>query len=132
VKLRGIWSFLFVWNLTQSRVYIFVCLIGWLALASEVNLIGRPTLPGSLFLLAPSLLEDVDTASMQRKAQDAVSPGIESAEPSDEKLVTLLCAGDPSALNTLFTRCASLVYGIAFRILQEVGEAEDAVQECFL
>ena len=113
-------------------MYIFVCLIGWLALASEVNLIGRTTLPGSLFLLAPSLLEEVETTSTQRKVQDAVSQGVESAEPSDEKLVTLLCAGDPGALNTLFTRYASLVYGIAFRILQEVGEAEDAVQECFL
>lgn len=46
--------------------------------------------------------------------------------------MTLLCEGDASALNTLFSRYANLVYSIAFRILHEVGEAEDAVQECFL
>ena len=100
-------------------------------MASEVNLIGRTTLPGSLFLLAPAILE-VETASAQPKGQDAVSRGVESAEPSDEKLVTLLCTGDSSALNSLFSRYANLVYGIAFRILQEVSEAEDTVQECFL
>jgi RNA polymerase sigma-70 factor, ECF subfamily len=112
-------------------VYILVCLIRWLALASEVNLIGRTTLPGSLFLLAPPILE-VETTSTHRKVQDAISQGRESTEPSDEKLVILLCAGDPSALNTLFTRYAKLVYGIAFRVLKEVSDAEDTVQECFL
>jgi RNA polymerase sigma-70 factor (ECF subfamily) len=105
-------------------------------LTSEVNLIGQPALPGNLFLLEPSILDDADTTGTQRKAQDAVSQGIESAEPrddqSDERLVTLLRAGDSSALNSLFSRYANLVYSIAFRILQEVGEAEDAVQECFL
>ena len=113
------------------RVYILVCLIGWLVLASEVNLIGRNTLTGSLFLLAPPLLE-VETVSPHRKVQDSTEQGNHSVEPSDERLVTLLCAGDSSALNALFTRYASLVYGIAFRVLQEVGEAEDVVQECFL
>jgi RNA polymerase sigma-70 factor (ECF subfamily) len=104
----------------------------WLALASEVNLIGRTPLPGNLFFLSPAILEEVEPISVPRKAVDVVSPVAESAEPSDEKLMTLLCAGDSNALNTLFSRYSSLVYSIALRILREVGEAEDVVQECFL
>jgi RNA polymerase sigma-70 factor (ECF subfamily) len=109
-----------------------VCLVWWLALASEVNLIGQTPLPGNLFYLTPAMLEVVETTSTPRKLQDAVSQGAEFTEPSDEKLMTLLCEGDASALNALFSRYANLVYSIAFRILHEVGEAEDTVQECFL
>jgi RNA polymerase sigma-70 factor (ECF subfamily) len=51
---------------------------------------------------------------------------------SDESLMTLLQAGDASALHTLFRRYSRLVYGIALSILRDPGEAEDVVQESFL
>ena len=109
-----------------------MCLNWWLALASEVNLIGRTPLPRNLYFLAPSILDEVEQVTASRKLPESVLHSGEIADPSDEKLINLLRAGDKSALNTLFSRYANLVYSIAFRILQEVGEAEDAVQESFL
>lgn len=43
-----------------------------------------------------------------------------------------LCDQDAKALDGLFSRYSRLVYGIAFRILRDSGEAEEAVQESFL
>lgn len=65
-----------------------------------------------------------------RSLNSALRPA--AREMSDEELLSLLRGGDPRALETLFFRHSSLVQSIAQRILGDIGEAEEVVQECFL
>jgi RNA polymerase sigma-70 factor (ECF subfamily) len=51
---------------------------------------------------------------------------------SDEELVLRMEAGDPAGVELLFDRYSGLVFGIGRRILRDLGEAEDLVQEVFL
>ena len=51
--------------------------------------------------------------------------------PSDEELMARLQSNDCSGLDGLFKRYARLVFGIAWRILGNRGEAEDIVQDVF-
>lgn len=53
-------------------------------------------------------------------------------ELSDEQLLLRLRTRDEAAVAELFDRHARLVFGIAFRVLQDRGEAEELVQELFL
>jgi RNA polymerase sigma-70 factor (ECF subfamily) len=65
------------------------------------------------------------------KTRDSSSPSVELPAPSDEGLMAALGSQDAKALAILFERYSKLVFSIAFRILQDVGEAEEIVQECF-
>jgi RNA polymerase sigma-70 factor, ECF subfamily len=60
----------------------------------------------------------------------AQSP-VEVRSPSDEELMSRLQANDAKSLELLFTRYSRLVFGIAFRILNDHSEAEEVVQESF-
>jgi RNA polymerase sigma-70 factor (ECF subfamily) len=51
---------------------------------------------------------------------------------SDEVLMGYVSAGIPEALSTLFHRYARLVRAIAYKILRDDSEADDALQEVFL
>ena len=51
---------------------------------------------------------------------------------TDEELLALLQTKHEPALAELFDRHARLVFGIAFRVLRDRGEAEELVQELFL
>jgi RNA polymerase sigma-70 factor (ECF subfamily) len=51
---------------------------------------------------------------------------------SDETLLERLRSNDEVALATLFDRHARLVFGIAYRVLRDCGEAEELVQDLFL
>lgn len=51
---------------------------------------------------------------------------------SDENLLLALKDRDGEALAELFRRYSRLVFSIGFRIMRDVGEAEDVVQEVFL
>ena len=56
-----------------------------------------------------------------------------SATPSDEVLVRRVAAdGDQDALSQLFDRYQAQMYGLAMRITNDAGMAQDAVQEAFL
>jgi len=66
-----------------------------------------------------------------QKALDAVPQAVEVLDPSDEELMADVRAEDANALNILFNRYSRLVFGIAMRILRDIGEAEEVVQECF-
>jgi len=54
------------------------------------------------------------------------------AELSDEYLVLRMEKGDRHAVELLFDRYSTLVFGIGLRILHDRGEAEDFVQDVFL
>lgn len=62
----------------------------------------------------------------------SASHTVEDNELSDEALMALVREEDPKALDVLFGRHSKMVYSIALRILHDVGEAEEVVQECFL
>ncbi len=52
--------------------------------------------------------------------------------PSDEVLMALICEGDKEALASLFRRYARIVRGVAYRVLRDVSEADDLLQDIFL
>jgi len=51
---------------------------------------------------------------------------------SDEALLDLLKAGSPEPIAVLFSRYRRLLFGISMKILRDVAEAEDVVQDIFL
>jgi len=51
--------------------------------------------------------------------------------PSDEELMAWIQAKDSGGLDLLYTRYSRLVFGIAFRIVNDKSEAEEVVQETF-
>jgi RNA polymerase sigma-70 factor (ECF subfamily) len=55
----------------------------------------------------------------------------ELSSPSDEELMAWMQAKDSKGLDLLYTRYSRLVFGIAFRILNDKSEAEEVVQEVF-
>jgi RNA polymerase sigma-70 factor (ECF subfamily) len=60
----------------------------------------------------------------------AAAPPPDDAE--DEVLVAAMAAGDRAALATLYERHASLLLGLALRIVREKREAEDLLHDVFL
>src|SRR5262245_9804749 len=60
----------------------------------------------------------------------ATAPPPDDAE--DEVLVAAMAAGDRAALATLYERHASLLLGLALRIVRERREAEDLLHDVFL
>jgi RNA polymerase sigma-70 factor (ECF subfamily) len=61
----------------------------------------------------------------------AESQPVEVRSPSDEELMARMQAKDSQGLDQLYTRYARLVFGIAFRTLNDRSEAEEVVQETF-
>src|ERR1700684_4045389 len=55
-----------------------------------------------------------------------------SEDVSDESLIARICIGDRDALAALFERYARLTKTVASRILGDLTEAEDLVQDLFL
>ncbi len=51
---------------------------------------------------------------------------------SEQEFVQRLKTGDPSAYEELIEKYADMVYRVAYRILQDPDDAEDAMQETFL
>jgi len=51
---------------------------------------------------------------------------------SDEDLIALICEGDADALSFLFRRYARVVRAVAYRVLRDISEADDLLQDVFL
>jgi len=68
-----------------------------------------------------------------RKRVHAISPSAipKAVSPSDDEAMARLRAKDAKGLDTLFERYSRIIFGIAIRILQDYGEAEEVVQEVF-
>ena len=62
--------------------------------------------------------------------EEAANSAVDSV--TDEALLALLQAGEQDALGRLFQRYARIVRSVAARILRDVSEADDLVQDLFL
>jgi RNA polymerase sigma-70 factor (ECF subfamily) len=71
------------------------------------------------------------TSDIGREALSPTSPALTSAE-QDRLSVQAALAGDQSAFADLVTRYQSAVYNMAYRMLGDPTEAEDAAQEVFV
>lgn len=60
------------------------------------------------------------------------SVGTRAGAGDDMRLVARIRAGDQLALSELYDRYSNVVYGVALRILQDTGAAEDVLQDIFL
>jgi RNA polymerase sigma-70 factor (ECF subfamily) len=61
-----------------------------------------------------------------------MEPGNVQVLDSDQELAAQLQRGDAQAVAALFDRYGRLAYGLAYRMLNDAGAAEDVVQEAFL
>jgi RNA polymerase sigma-70 factor (ECF subfamily) len=67
-----------------------------------------------------------------RQAANSIHPSNVEAEASDEALISCVCDGDKEALACLFRRYSRIVRWAAYRVLRDVSEADDLLQDIFL
>ena len=101
-------------------------------MASDAEAVGRIARRGDFDLLSARRPKDLRSQGPVKTPLETVSFPAEPIHMSDEALVSLVSADNSDALSELFARHSRLVFGIAFKILHDTGEAEEAVQECFL
>ena len=77
-------------------------------------------------------LPTLPSSEAQESAAASVRSAPLSAQPSDEDLLSRICQNDNDALATLFRRFATLVRGVAYRVLKNAAEADDLLQDVFL
>jgi RNA polymerase sigma-70 factor, ECF subfamily len=88
--------------------------------------VGRPL---------PSVFEkSADARSIGRTFSnpERVDKVASNDECSDEGLIALISQGHNDALAALFHRYASIVRGIAYRVLKDASEADDLLQDLFI
>jgi RNA polymerase sigma-70 factor (ECF subfamily) len=73
----------------------------------------------------------VPTDDSQTSDATAAVPVLET-QVSDEALMAQVCEGGREALAVLFRRYASLVRGVAYRVLRDGSEADDLLQDVFV
>jgi RNA polymerase sigma-70 factor, ECF subfamily len=66
------------------------------------------------------------------KGNDSLSGAESKGGATDVSLVMAICAGDESAMATLYDRYSSIVYAVSLRVLGDTGAAEDVLQEVFM
>lgn len=71
-------------------------------------------------------------AKEKREAAPVIPISGKAQSPSDEILMASLRERDQDALAELFRRYSRLVFSMGFRILRDLGEAEEIVQDVFL
>src|SRR6267378_5012116 len=83
---------------------------------------------GSITFRLPKLgiTQDRESWVQARASENIVS------ELSDEALMAEVCLGSGEALGQLFRRYARTVRGVAYRVLRDVSEADDLLQDVFL
>lgn len=83
-------------------------------------------------LRAPSPDEVLPRAGVWVRPDEQVDSPVAAGKSGDEALMVRVQAGDEAALGELLERHASLVLGIGYRILRDIGEAQELVQDAFL
>ena len=71
------------------------------------------------------------TAVGHDRVRRALAQAVDKTEP-DEQLICMVGRGDRDALSNLFRRYAVTIRNVGKRILRDIGEADDLVQEVFL
>lgn len=71
---------------------------------------------------------------MEQSAPLSASPPMrgKEAEPDDLALAARAASGDPGATSQLYARHKDAIFGVAFRILRDHGDAADVLQDTFL
>lgn len=69
---------------------------------------------------------------MEALAQSARMAGAEGSPDWEAEVRARLCAGEEAALGELYDQYASLVFGLALRVIGERRAAEDVCQDVFL
>jgi RNA polymerase sigma-70 factor (ECF subfamily) len=67
-----------------------------------------------------------------RSVTDSSTTGIDVRSAGERRLAEQCAAGDPAAFETLYGMFGSRMKSIAYQHLNNVGDAEDAVQETFV
>jgi RNA polymerase sigma-70 factor (ECF subfamily) len=77
---------------------------------------------------------DVHAASAPWTTTTAINSAVapDDSARADEDLMARVGANDPDALTQLYQLHERASFALAYRILQDVGQAEDVVQEAFL
>jgi RNA polymerase sigma-70 factor, ECF subfamily len=70
--------------------------------------------------------------AVDQKTEVVSHPEPASSGLDDETLMTHVQAGDREALGALFDRYSRLMFGVASRILKDVSEAQELVQDIFV
>jgi RNA polymerase sigma-70 factor (ECF subfamily) len=80
----------------------------------------------------PATAEGEQGSSCTQSAADAQDIWTSPTTLSDEALMARVCEGDKEGLALLFGRYARIVRGVAYRVLRDVSEADDLLQDIFL
>ena len=87
----------------------------------------------SVTIRLPELAITAENKKEKEKVCGAlVAPLDEGSGVSDEILLSRICEGNKEALSLLFRRHARVVRGVAYRVLRDVSEADDLLQDIFL
>ena len=57
---------------------------------------------------------------------------LETSETNDQELLASVSRGDQAALGQLYDRYGAMALGVAFRVVQDRGVAEEVVQDAFV
>lgn len=64
--------------------------------------------------------------------QEVAAKVLVKPQPTDEQLISAICQGKESAIETLYERYHRYAYALAYRILRDPVASEDIVQDAFL
>jgi RNA polymerase sigma-70 factor (ECF subfamily) len=80
----------------------------------------------------PATAEGEQGSSSPQAAANAQDVWTSPTTLSDEALMARVCEGDKEGLALLFGRYARIVRGVAYRVLRDVSEADDLLQDIFV
>ena len=75
---------------------------------------------------------DREDPNIKHASQECLAERSDAPTESDELLVAQVCEGNKEALARLFRRYARLVRAVSYRVVRDVSEADDLVQDLFL
>lgn len=77
-------------------------------------------------------IPDENENEREKVSETPAAPFAGEGGVSDEILLSQICQGSREALAVLFRRYSRLVRGVAYRVLRDVSEADDLLQDVFL